>query len=77
MSYIFANTVWPDRPIPQRYKALIAKLLEMGDAEGVEVGRRMAEEIFTPDGVLDHGSYMFEGKEGSCRDAKSTGRLGF
>lgn len=64
MSYIFENTAWDSHLIPRSYIDLVSKFLEMGDRGDPDGGRQMAEEVFTPDGVMDHGAYKFEGKEG-------------
>ncbi|KAM5346041.1 hypothetical protein ACJ41O_009046 [Fusarium nematophilum] len=69
MSYIIEGTIWPDNPVPTATKQLIARLLEIGDTDTPDAGEKMAQEIFTPDGVLNHCTYKFEGREAisKCR----------
>ncbi|EXJ76299.1 uncharacterized protein A1O5_00807 [Cladophialophora psammophila CBS 110553] len=76
MSYVTAGTIWPDPPIPKPFQALVEKLLEIGDGADANSGYRMATEIFSPDGVLDHGSYKFVGTEEitNCRSKPKPGR---
>ncbi|OQU99349.1 hypothetical protein CLAIMM_04988 isoform 1 [Cladophialophora immunda] len=76
MSYVTAGTTWPDLPIPRPFQALVEKLLEIGDSGHTDAGYRMATEIFSPDGVLDHGSYKFVGTEEitNCRNKAKPGR---
>ncbi|RSL96343.1 hypothetical protein CDV31_013521 [Fusarium ambrosium] len=69
MSYVMEGSIWPDNPVPTATKQLIARLLEIGDTDTPDSGEKMAQEIFTHDGVLDHCTYRFEGREAisKCR----------
>ncbi|OAL31715.1 hypothetical protein AYO20_08108 [Fonsecaea nubica] len=63
MSYITADMVWPEPTIPKPFRALVEKLLELGDSNDADAASRMAVEVFSPDGVFDHGSYKFVGRQ--------------
>lgn len=47
-----SNTVWPETLIAEPVKKLMSLLLSLLDNKGDEAGPRLADEVFTPNGVL-------------------------
>jgi hypothetical protein len=65
MSYVTESTIWPNHPIPQEYKSLLEKLYSLSDTKDESIGRRLASEVFTPDGEIYIGSRKIAGSDGS------------
>ncbi|KIW50354.1 hypothetical protein PV05_11950 [Exophiala xenobiotica] len=47
-----AQTEWPTTPVPQSIKQLLGSFFELGDSKSEDAARRLADEIFTPEGQI-------------------------
>jgi hypothetical protein len=53
MGYWTASTDWPSiKPVPEPVKALIELFYSLADDTSSSAGDRMADEVFTSDGVM-------------------------
>jgi hypothetical protein len=52
MSSSITNTVWPVVPIPEYMKVLIENFFSAVDDPTEKAGDTLANEVFTPDGVM-------------------------
>ena len=64
MNYTLASTEWPSYPISEAVKQLIGSLFSTLDDTGSGAGDRLADDIFTADGLFD-GAHRAKGTEGT------------
>ncbi|KAH8802615.1 hypothetical protein F5884DRAFT_860978 [Xylogone sp. PMI_703] len=63
MSYVTESTTWPGQPIPKEYKSLLQRLYSISDTKDESIGRRLATEVFTPDGEIQIGARKIKGSD--------------
>lgn len=58
------NTIWPSTDFPDNVKELLAHFFKLVESKDEEVGKKLAEEVFTPTGMTQSGVQKFVGTEG-------------
>ncbi len=59
-----AQTEWPTTPVPQSIKQLLGSFFELGDSKSEDAARRLADEIFTPEGQIMVNKRTINGAKG-------------
>jgi len=59
------STLWPPTPVKPEVKELISRFFQLVDLNDETAGRKIAEEVFTPEGRFSGPNGAFKGKEGS------------
>jgi hypothetical protein len=52
MGYATDECIWPESPVPEEVKSLLADFFRLADTNAEDSGRQMAERVFTPDGII-------------------------
>ncbi|KAI8939892.1 hypothetical protein NX059_003621 [Plenodomus lindquistii] len=70
VSYVIDGTSWPKFDVPDAIRALIEKFFTLMDDSGPGVGDKLADEVFTSDGVLvaSAGTTRGSSEIRKCRD---------
>jgi hypothetical protein len=63
MGYATEQCVWPESHVTEEVKSLLGLFFWLADTKADDSGRRMAEEVFTPKGIIQT-SQQFQGSEG-------------
>lgn len=71
MGHSTARTTWPTIPVPDEIKALIDKFFSVVDDPNAKSGDVLADEIFTPDGIMTAAAGTASGSAGMSRDKKN------
>jgi hypothetical protein len=58
------QTEWPATPVPQPIKQLLGSFFDLGDSKSEDAGRRLADEIFTPEGQIVVNKRTIKGAKG-------------
>ena len=62
----FEDTQWPTTPIPHAVKELLSSFIELGDIpNSAPAARRLAEDVFTPEGKMIVNKKVISGSEGT------------
>lgn len=65
--YSIENTVWPAFAVPNDTKLLLDKFFSIVDDPGADAGDRLADEVFTHDGIMVAAAGTTRGSSGtSC-----------
>lgn len=59
-----AKTEWPSTPILTPIKDLLSRFYIIGDSGDPDAGRRLGQEVFTPDGQIIVNKRAISGTEG-------------
>lgn len=62
MGYPIEECVWPESHVPEEVKTLLDLFFRLADTKADDSGRRMAEEVFTPEGIIQT-SQRFQGSQ--------------
>lgn len=63
MGYNTELTEWPSTKVPEPVMLQVDKLFAVLDSKASEAGDKLADEVFTTDGILD-SHHRFEGADG-------------
>jgi hypothetical protein len=58
------TTQWPTPSFPKPVKDLIILFYALIESQAEDVGQRLADEVFTSNGVMQSGTQRFSGREG-------------
>lgn len=59
-----ASTVWPSNGVPEPVKGVLSLLLQLLDDKSDNAGPRLADEVFTKDGVMGAAHKAARGYDG-------------